>query len=88
MLTLNTILEELKNVPPDRLEDLYSFIHSLKADSKKSASSKKKILSFAGSFNDMSQKDYNDFLKKTTFHTQEKKPNKIIFISFFTKNRF
>ncbi len=65
MLTLNAILEELKNVPLDRLEDLYSYIHSLKPNSKKSKSSKKKILSFAGSFNDMSQKDYDDFLKET-----------------------
>ena len=65
MLTLNTILEELKSVPVDRLEDLYSFIHSLKANPKKSESSKKKILSYAGSFNTMPQKDYDDFLKET-----------------------
>ena len=65
MLTLNTILEELKNVPVDRLDDLYSFIHSLKANPEKPKSSRKKILSYAGSFNDMSQKDYNDFLKET-----------------------
>jgi hypothetical protein len=65
MLTLNTILKELKNVPVDRLEDLYSIIHSLRANTKKSEKTSKKILSFAGSFGDMSASDYNDFLKQT-----------------------
>ena len=71
MLTLNTILKELRNVPVDRLEDLYSIIHSLRATSKKSDRSSKKILSFAGSFADMSEKDFNDFLK----HTKETRNN-------------
>jgi hypothetical protein len=65
MLTLNTILKELKNVPVDRLEDLYSIIHSLRANTKNSEKTSKKILSFAGSFGDMSVSDYNDFLKNT-----------------------
>ena len=65
MLTLNTILKELKDVPVDRLEELYSYIHSLKTDSKKSEASRKKILSYAGSFNDMAQKDYDDFINET-----------------------
>ncbi len=65
MLTLNTILKELKNVPVDRLEDLYSIIHSLRANTKKSDKRSKKILSFAGSFNNMSENDYNDFLQQT-----------------------
>ena len=65
MTTLNTILKELKNVPVDRLEDLYSIIHSLRANTKKSDSPNKKILSFAGSFADMTEKDYNEFVEHT-----------------------
>lgn len=65
MLTLNTILKELKNVPVDRLEDLYSIIHSLRANTKKSDKRSKKILSFAGAFGDMSEEGYNDFLQQT-----------------------
>jgi len=65
MPTLNTILKELKNVPVERLEDLYSIIHSLRANTKKSDKTNKKILSFAGSFGDMTEKDYNEFLKHT-----------------------
>ena len=65
MLTLNTILKELKNVPVDRLEDLYSIILSLRANTKKSDKTSKKILSFAGSFSDMNENDYQEFLKQT-----------------------
>ncbi len=62
MLTLNTILKELKNIPADRLKDLYSIINSLKANKKKPASNRKKILSFAGCFSDMTEEDYSDFI--------------------------
>lgn len=70
MATLNTILKELKNVPVDRLGDLYSIIHSLRVNTKKSDKTSKKILSFAGSFSDMSERDYNDFLQHTK-HTRD-----------------
>ena len=65
MLTINTILKELKNVPVDRLEDLYSIIHSLQANTKKSDKASKKVLTFAGSFSDMTENDYNDFIQQT-----------------------
>lgn len=65
MLTYNTIIKELKDVPVDRLEELYHFAHSLNPKVKKSASLRKKILSFGGSFSDMSTKDYSDFVKET-----------------------
>lgn len=71
MLTLNTILKELKNIPINRLQDLYSIIHSLKADTVKNEKSAKEILSFAGSFSDMSDNDYNDFLQKTKKNREE-----------------
>lgn len=65
MPTLNAILNELKNVPVDKLEDLYSIIHSLRTNTKKADKANKEILSFAGSFGDISESDYNDFVKQT-----------------------
>jgi hypothetical protein len=62
--TLNTILEELNDVPVDKLGELYAFINSLKISSEKSEK-RKKILSFAGTFNDMSQSEYYEFVKET-----------------------
>ncbi len=65
MLTLDTIFKEIKNVPVNRLEDLYSFINSLKTNSKTTKENRNKILSFAGSFNNMNQEDYDDFIEES-----------------------
>ncbi len=65
MLTINTILKELKDVPVDRLEELYQFVHSLTPKAKQTENLRKKIISFSGAFSDMSDKDYSDFLNQT-----------------------
>ena len=65
MLTFDKMIKELKNIPVNKLEDLYSIIQSLQTNIKSSEKKSKKILSFAGSFSDLSEKDYNDFLKQT-----------------------
>ena len=64
-MTFNSILKELKNIPEERLEELYQYIHSLNPRKKGSDQLRKKILSFAGSFSDMSKKEYKDFLQQT-----------------------
>ena len=68
MLTINTILKEMKDVPANRLEELYQFVHSLTSPVKQKKNDvklRKKILSFGGAFGDMSSKDYSDFLNQT-----------------------
>lgn len=65
MPTINAILKELKNVPVDKLEDLYSIIHSLRTNMKKTDTKNQEILSYAGSFGDMSKSDYSDLVKHT-----------------------
>ena len=65
MLTLNTILKEMKDVPVNRLEELYELVHSMTSSSKQNESSRKKILSFGGAFSDMSSEEYADFLDQT-----------------------
>jgi hypothetical protein len=65
MLTINTILKEIRDVPVDRLEELYQFVHSLTPKAKPTESLRKKILSFGGAFSDMSSKDYADFVSET-----------------------
>lgn len=66
MLTLNTILEEIKEVPVDRLEELYRYVHSL-TGKKKAAKrrGKKSLLDFSGILSDMSEEDYQDFVNHT-----------------------
>ena len=64
-MTLKAILKEMKDVPFNRLEDLYQFVHSLTPASKQTEALRKKVLSFGGAFSDMSTKDYNDFVNQT-----------------------
>ncbi|MEO6720996.1 MAG: hypothetical protein ABIN67_11525 [Ferruginibacter sp.] len=64
-MTINTIIKEIKDIPADRLDEVYQFVHSLTPKSKKTEALRKKILSFGGAFSDMSSKDYSDFVKRT-----------------------
>ncbi len=65
MLTLNTILKEIKDVPVNRLEELYQFIHSMTPPIKQTEGLRKKILSYGGAFSDMSNQDYSDYIGQT-----------------------
>ncbi len=65
MSTLNTILKEMKDVPVNRLEELYQFIHAMTPKTKHSDRLRKRILSFGGAFSDMNNSDYADFLNQT-----------------------
>jgi hypothetical protein len=60
MSTINTIIKEMKDVPVNRLEELYQFIQAITPKTKHSDSLRKKNLSFGGAFSDMSRKDYED----------------------------
>ena len=71
MLTLKNILKELKDVPVNRLEELYQFVHSLTSTTKQTENMRKKIILFGGAFSDMNNKDYADFLNQTK-KTREK----------------
>jgi len=64
-MTLNAIIKEIKNIPINRLEELYQFIHSMTPVTGHNESLRKKILSFGGSFSDMSSEDYSEFLNQT-----------------------
>lgn len=63
MLTVNTILKEIKEVPVNRLEELYQFVHSLIPKAASQDNLRKKILSYGGAFKDMPDKEYSDFQK-------------------------
>lgn len=64
-MTLNAILKEMRSVPADKLDEVFQFVHALARSGKLSRSEQKEILSFAGSFQEMSAKDYEDFLRTT-----------------------
>ncbi len=64
MPTLNNILKEIKDVPVNRLEELYQLVHSFTPKTKQTETLRKKILSFGGAFSDMRNKDYGDYLNQ------------------------
>ncbi|MEN9523888.1 MAG: hypothetical protein RL065_2265 [Bacteroidota bacterium] len=67
MLTINTILKEMKDVPVSKLEDIYQFVHSLTVKEKPDTSEKikSKLLSYSGLLSEMNEKDYSDFVHHT-----------------------
>ena len=64
MITYNTIIDEVRNVPIDKLDELYHFVHKL-AVKKTTKSKHKGGRTFEGIFNGMKQEDFNDFLSIT-----------------------
>lgn len=65
MLTVNNILKEIKDIPVNRLEEAYQLVQSLTPTIKSSKQQQKKILSFGGSFKDLSAKDYKEYIDYT-----------------------
>lgn len=65
MLTINAILKEIKDVPVNRLEELYQFVNSLTPKAKPTETQRKRIISFGGAFRDMTEKEYVDFIDHT-----------------------
>jgi len=65
MFTIDNIIDELKEVPPSRFEELYQLIHSLTPAKKQGDITREKIMSFVGSFNDMEAKDYEGYVNQT-----------------------
>ena len=65
MATYDSIIKELKHVPPHRLKDVLELVRSMTNNSGRAATSRKKVLSFAGMFAPMSEKAYAAYLKRT-----------------------
>ena len=65
MLTLKTILHEVKDVPEERLEELRQVLQSYTPSAKVSDELRKEILSYGGAFSDMSSSDYKEYLRLT-----------------------
>ncbi len=65
MDTKEKILQALKNVPTNRLEDLYAIVHSFSENAKKTSEPNAEILSYAVMQKDWSEADFKDFLNHT-----------------------
>lgn len=65
MLRINSIIKEINEIPENRLQEIYEYIHSINPKSEKSDLNRKNILSFAGAFADLTTSEYSSFIKET-----------------------
>ena len=60
-----SILNHLSLIPVEYLEMVDSYLKKLASDAKQKEKNRAMILNLAGSWNDMSEDDFNDYLKIT-----------------------
>ena len=71
MITIKTIQNEIRQIPINRLEEVYKLIRTFHRPVKVEKTYKSKIMSFAGIFSDLSESDYNDFVAFTQKNRNE-----------------
>ena len=65
MYTRVAIIKEINKLSIEKQKEVLVFIRSLNTESEPVKDNSEKVLSFAGSFSDMSKKDYGDFKRYT-----------------------
>lgn len=55
------VMEEIKLIPENKLPEIYSVIHFFRLGLEITAKKPKNIMRFAGSWQDMNEKDFNEF---------------------------
>lgn len=58
------VINEINLLPKEKLNEIYNFIHFFRLGLQKSKSENRSIMKFAGTWNKMSEKDFNDFSKE------------------------
>jgi hypothetical protein len=57
------IFEEIAHIPDDKVPEIYDVLHNFRLGLGVQSSHAEKILQLAGSWNDLSEDDFRDFLK-------------------------
>ncbi len=58
------VLQEIELIPEDKLADLYNFIHYFRLGIELSSGGSQQTMSFAGSWRDMPDEDFDDFTRE------------------------
>lgn len=56
------VLEEIKRIPENKLAELYNLLHAFRLGIQSPMDSSEQIMQFAGSWNDMPDEVFNDFM--------------------------
>lgn len=60
----NQLIEEIKRIPENRLPEIYDFLHFFRLGLQKSKGSVEQMMKFAGCWDDMPDKVFNDFFEE------------------------
>jgi len=61
-LLKNKLLEEISKIPDDRVPEIFDFLHYFRIGLNIKTTNPQKVLQLAGSWNDMSENEFEDFL--------------------------
>jgi hypothetical protein len=62
--TRNKLIDEISRIPDERLPDIYNLIHYFRLGLNVKEKNPAKILKLAGSWKDMPEEDFDDFLEE------------------------
>ena len=61
-ITRSQVIDEIKRIPENKLPEVYDFLHFFRLGLQKSKSGAEETMKFAGCWDDMPDKAFNDFL--------------------------
>ncbi|NOY58377.1 MAG: hypothetical protein GXO75_05525 [Calditrichaeota bacterium] len=63
-ITRDKLLNEIAKIPEEKLAYLYNFIHDYRLGLEAKKPNAQKIMQLAGSWNDMSEEDFSEFMNE------------------------
>lgn len=58
------VIEELRKIPDEKMENIYEFIRHIRAESQNSRTNVDKIMGFAGCWSDMPENVFSEFIQE------------------------
>lgn len=65
------VVEEIQNIPEDKLTDLLKLIHAFKLRSEPASFPRNSIMNFAGCWNDLPEDTYTEFIDDISLRRQQ-----------------
>ncbi|MDW7680664.1 MAG: hypothetical protein SCK70_08865 [bacterium] len=67
----NKILDEISKIPDEKFIEIFNLIHHFRLELEKESSNVQKILQFAGSWQDLSDEIFNEFLEDVSLRRKK-----------------
>ena len=70
-LIRSRVIEEIKLIPDEKLEEIYNFIHYFRVGLEKVEENRENIMRFAGCWNNMEEEEFEDFIMEIAQRRKE-----------------